>query len=150
MEGRPDRSQLDTGPSVADVQPLNVPFVSPDTRSARPVNDPSLLRVLRLLDASPNRTQREMAHELGMSLGKANYVLRALLGKGFVKVQNFRNSSNKRAYAYLLTPQGVAAKAELTRLFLARKIEEYDALRLEIERLRTESESVVEETVGRK
>jgi EPS-associated MarR family transcriptional regulator len=86
-----------------------------------------------------------MAHELGMSLGKANYLLRALLGKGFVKIQNFRNSSNKRGYAYLLTPEGVAAKAELTRHFLARKIEEYDALRLEIERLRVESESVVQE-----
>lgn len=80
-----------------------------------------------------------MAQELGMSLGKANYVLKALLDKGFVKVQNFRNSSNKRGYAYYLTPEGVAAKAELTRTFLARKIEEYDALRLEIERLRGES-----------
>ena len=68
-----------------------------------------------------------------MSLGKANYVLRALLGKGFVKVQNFRSSSNKRVYAYLLTPDGVGAKSELTRHFLARKIEEYDALRLEIQ-----------------
>jgi EPS-associated MarR family transcriptional regulator len=86
-----------------------------------------------------------MAQELGMSLGKANYLLRALLGKGFVKIQNFRNSSNKRGYAYLLTPEGVAAKAELTRRFLAAKIEEYDALRLEIERLRMESEGAVEE-----
>ena len=97
------------------------------------------LGVLRLLDESPSRSQREVAHELGMSLGKANYVLRALLGKGFVKVQNFRNSHNKRGYVYLLTAEGVAAKAELTRLFLARKIEEFDALRLEIERLRAES-----------
>ena len=80
-----------------------------------------------------------------MSLGKANYLLRALLSKGFVKIQNFRNSSNKHGYAYLLTPEGVAAKADLTRHFLARKIEEYDALRLEIERLRTESEGAVEE-----
>ncbi len=79
-----------------------------------------------------------------MSLGKANYVLRALLDKGFVKVQNFRNSSDKLAYAYLLTPEGVAAKAELTRNFLARKIEEYDALRLEIEQLRVESEAAAE------
>lgn len=105
-----------------------------------PKADSSQLRVLRLLDASPSRTQREMAHELDMSLGKANYVLRALLEKGFVKIQNFRKSSNKRAYAYLLTPEGVAAKAELTRQFLARKMEEYDALRLEIDRLRAESE----------
>ena len=103
------------------------------------MTDSSLLGVLRLLDESPSRSQREVAHELGMSLGKANYVLRALLDKGLVKVQNFRNSQNKRAYAYLLTPEGVAAKAELTRHFLARKIEEYDALRLEIERLKAES-----------
>src|ERR1019366_777725 len=109
------------------------------------MSDSSFLRVLRLLHASPSRTQREMAHELGMSLGKANYLLRALLGKGFVKIQNFRNSSNKRGYAYLLTPEGVAAKAELTRHFLTRKIEEYDALRLEIERLRGESEAVARE-----
>jgi EPS-associated MarR family transcriptional regulator len=86
-----------------------------------------------------------MAHELGMSLGKANHLLRALLGKGFVKIQNFRNSSNKRAYAYLLTPDGVAAKAELTRHFLARKVEEYDALRLEIEWLRAEGDGKAEE-----
>ncbi|MHB1861395.1 MAG: MarR family EPS-associated transcriptional regulator [Gemmatimonadaceae bacterium] len=108
------------------------------------MSDSSLLSVLRLLDASPRRTQREVAHELGMSLGKANYVLRALLDKGFVKVQNFRNSSDKLAYAYLLTPEGVSAKAELTRNFLARKIEEYDALRLEIEQLRVESEAAAE------
>ena len=107
------------------------------------MTDYSLLGVLRLLDASPSRTQREMAHELGMSLGKANYLLRALLGKGFVKVQNFRSSSKKRAYAYLLTPEGLVAKAELTRVFLARKIEEYDSLRLEIERLQAESEGAV-------
>lgn len=95
--------------------------------------------MLRLLDESPSRSQREVAHALGMSLGKANYVLRALLEKGLVKVQNFRNSQNKRGYAYLLTPKGVTAKAELTRHFLARKIEEYDALRLEIEQLKAES-----------
>ena len=75
-----------------------------------------------------------------MSLGKANYVLKALLDKGLVKVQNFRSSENKRSYAYLLTPDGVATKAELTRQFLARKIEEFDALRIEIERLKAESE----------
>ena len=103
------------------------------------MTDSAQLGVLRLLDKSPSRSQREVAHALGMSLGKANYVLRALLKKGFVKVQNFRNSQNKRDYAYLLTPEGVTAKAELTRHFLARKIEEYDALRLEIERLQAES-----------
>jgi EPS-associated MarR family transcriptional regulator len=109
------------------------------------VPDSSILRVLRLIDASPRLTQREMSRELGVSLGKANYCLRALLSKGFVKVQNFRNSTNKRGYVYLLTPEGVAAKASLTRDFLVRKREEYDALRLEIERLQRESEKAVGE-----
>ena len=108
------------------------------------VPDSSLLRVLRLLDASPQLTQRDIAREMGVSLGKANYCLRALIGKGFVKVQNFRNSTNKRAYLYLLTPDGVTAKANLTRDFLARKRVEYDALRLEVERLQRESENAVE------
>jgi EPS-associated MarR family transcriptional regulator len=85
-----------------------------------------------------------MARELGVSLGKTNYCLRALLSRGFVKVQNFRNSTNKRGYAYLLTPEGVTAKANLTRHFLVRKREEYDALRLEVERLQRESEGTAE------
>jgi EPS-associated MarR family transcriptional regulator len=108
------------------------------------VPDSSILRVLRLLDASPQLTQRDIAREMGVSLGKANYCLRALIGKGFVKVQNFRNSTNKRAYLYLLTPDGVTAKANLARHFLARKREEYDALRLEVERLQRETENAVE------
>lgn len=92
--------------------------------------------MLRLLDERPSCSQREVARALGVSLGKVNYVLKALLEKGLVKMQNFRNSQNKRGYAYLLTPEGVAAKTELTRRFLARKLEEYDALRQEIEGLR--------------
>ena len=134
------KKSLDTIKITVDVQPLNKGPVSLKQRKVPPLTDSPDLGVLRLLNASPSRSQREVANELGMSLGKANYVLRPLLGKGFVKVQNFRNSSNKRGYSYLLTPEGVAAKAELTRLFLARKIEEYDALRQEIERLRAESE----------
>ncbi len=106
------------------------------------VPDYSILRVLKLLDTSPQLTQREMARELGVSLGKANYCLRALLGKGFVKVQNFRSSENKRGYVYLLTPEGVTAKASMTRDFLARKRDEYEALRLELERLQRESETL--------
>lgn len=109
------------------------------------VSDSSILRVLRLIDARPRLTQRDIAREMGVSLGKANYSLQALIGKGFVKVQNFRNSTNKRAYLYLLTPDGVTARANLTRAFLARKREEYDALRLEVERLQQESESAIEE-----
>ena len=105
------------------------------------VNDSAILSVLRLLNESPRLTQREMARELGVSLGKTNYCLRALLAKGFVKIQNFRKSPKKRGYVYLLTPAGVAAKAELTRHFLARKREEYEALWAEIQRLQQETES---------
>ena len=93
------------------------------------------LKALRLLEANPRMTQRDMADALGVSLGKANYCLRALLDKGLIKMQNFRNSQNKRAYAYLLTPAGIAARAELTLRFLQVKIAEYESLKQEIEAL---------------
>lgn len=109
---------------------------------AVPVPDSAILRVLRLLEDSPALTQRELAREMGVSLGKANYCLRALLGKGYVKAQNFRRSTNKRGYVYLLTPEGIIAKGTLARHFLARKREEYDALRIEIERLQQETEGL--------
>jgi EPS-associated MarR family transcriptional regulator len=102
------------------------------------VSGSAFLQILRLLDASPFRTQREMARELGMSVGKANYLTRALLAKGFVKVHNFKSSTDKRAYAYLLTTEGVRAKTELAKRFLILKTQEYDALSLEIQRLRDE------------
>lgn len=94
--------------------------------------------MLRTLDANPRTSQRELADSMGMSLGKANYCLKALLDKGLIKMQNFRNSRNKLAYAYLLTPAGVAAKTSLTARFLKRKMAEYEALRVEIEELKRE------------
>ena len=96
---------------------------------------------MRLLDAKPEVSQREVASSLGMSLGKVNYCLKALMQKGFVKVGNYRNSTNKLAYFYLLTPSGLAAKADLTRRFLDSKMREYERLRAEIERLKQESGS---------
>ena len=108
------------------------------------MTDPTSLSVLRLLAASPHLSQREVAASVGVSLGKANYCLRALIAKGFVKAENYRKSSNKLAYLYLLTPAGVAAKANLTRQFLARKVKEYEALRLEIEGLERERELVAD------
>lgn len=100
---------------------------------------------MRLLDARQKVSQREVASSLGMSLGKVNYCLKALIEKGFVKAENYRNSNNKLAYFYVLTPSGISEKAELTREFLARKMREYDELRLEIERLRQESEGATVE-----
>ena len=98
---------------------------------------------MRLLDTKPEVSQREVAEELGISLGKVNYCLRALVEKGFVKAQNYRRSRRKVAYLYLLTPTGIAAKAELTRKFLARKVREYEELRAEIEQLQLESDGYV-------
>ena len=99
---------------------------------------------MRLLRAKPELSQRELASSLGMSLGKANYCLRALIEKGFVKAENYRNSRNKLAYVYVLTPSGMAAKADLTRQFLARKMREYEELRLEIDGLQRESDSAAQ------
>jgi EPS-associated MarR family transcriptional regulator len=95
---------------------------------------------MRLLEEQPKLSQRQAAVSLGMSLGKVNYCLQALIQKGFVKAENYRNSSNKLAYFYLLTASGIAAKAELTRKFLSWKMKEYDELRFEIERLQHETE----------
>ena len=96
------------------------------------------LRLLRLLTESPELSQRDLAQRLGLSLGKTNYCLRALIDKGWVKVNNFRSSNNKLAYAYVLTPSGLGAKANATTAFLRRKQEEFAQLEREIEELRQE------------
>lgn len=105
------------------------------------MNEEQHLQILRLLQSDPDLSQRQLARALGISLGKTNYCVRALLDKGLIKVRNFRNSHNKLAYAYLLTPAGLAAKARLTRRFLEAKQREYEALRCEIAELEQESEA---------
>jgi EPS-associated MarR family transcriptional regulator len=95
-------------------------------------------RVLRLLESSPHLTQRELSKSLGVSLGGLNYCLNALISRGLIKIQNFKNNNNKWAYAYLLTPQGVAEKAALTSGFLRHKLQEYQKLKAEIESLSQE------------
>ncbi len=96
------------------------------------------LRLMRLLQACPELSQRELAQQMGISLGGLNYCLNALIDKGFVKMANFSKSKNKFKYVYLLTPQGIAEKVALTSRFLKRKMEEYDALKVEIEALKAE------------
>ena len=108
---------------------------------SRPKNEDAHFRVLRLLERNPELSQREVANALGVSLGAANYVLRALVEKGQVKVQNFRAADNKLRYAYILTPSGIESKAHLTLGFLRRKYAEYEALRLEIEGLEADLEN---------
>jgi len=95
-------------------------------------------RILRLIESNPSLTQRELAREMGVSLGKVNYCVNALIEKGWVKARNFRNSNNKLAYAYLLTPRGIEQKAAITVHFLRRKVAEYESLKKEIARLRRE------------
>ena len=96
------------------------------------------LSALRLLDANPDMTQRQLASALGVSVGAANYCLKALVEKGWVKLENFQSNPNKLGYLYLLTPAGVAAKTQLTARFLKRKLQEYDNLKAEIETLKAE------------
>lgn len=102
------------------------------------LNDETRYRILRLLEADPRASQRQIADELGISLGRVNYCLRALIDKGLVKAKNFRNSTHKRAYLYLLTPKGVQEKARTTVRFLKVKLAEYEELTKEIGELRRE------------
>lgn len=95
-------------------------------------------RVMQAIAAKPNITQRELAAALGVSLGRAHYCLASLIEVGWVKVGNFRNSSNKRHYTYVLTPSGLAQKAAAAGRFLVRKQQEYEALRMEIEAIQQE------------
>ncbi len=95
-------------------------------------------RVMRILQDSPDITQRELAEKLGVSVGGLNYCLKALIDKGWVKIQNFSNNKNKLCYAYLLTPTGILQKASLTNRFLQRKIEEYEVLKQEIKQMKQE------------
>jgi EPS-associated MarR family transcriptional regulator len=95
-------------------------------------------RVMRLLEANPDMSQRDLAAHVGISLGSLNYCLKALMDKGFVKLENFQNSKHKFKYVYLLTPAGIAQKVALTSRFLKRKMQEYGALKAEIEGLEAE------------
>ena len=96
--------------------------------------------LLKTLEDNPSLSQRDLAKRLGISLGKVNFCLNALIEKGCLKVNNFRNSNNKLAYAYLLTPRGVEQKTRMTVEFLQIKLQEYEHLRVEIEELQLEAE----------
>lgn len=103
-------------------------------------DDPVNLDLLKTLEGNPSLSQRDLAKRLGVSLGKVNFCLNALVEKGWVKVNNFRNSENKLAYAYVLTPRGIEARARMTVHFLRYKMEEYERLKAEIEALRRDAE----------
>ena len=102
------------------------------------LQEDTYFRVMRILQENPDLTQRELAEKLGISVGGLNYCLKALMEKGLVKMKNFTCSKNKFGYVYVLTPSGITEKAAITRRFLQRKIAEYEALKLEIDGLRSE------------
>ena len=111
-------------------------------------------RILRLLQDNPEMTQRELARAVGVSTGGIHYVLTALLDKGVIKLGNFTASADKRRYAYVLTPKGIAERARLTRNFIIRKMAEYEALKIEIEEVgadlpATELDALRSESRGR-
>ena len=95
-------------------------------------DDPDQLEVLRAINNKTNSTQRELANDLGFSLGKLNYVIKALKKKGHIKVKNFKNNKNKINYLYILTPEGISAKTKLTINFMKLKMREYDELKREL------------------
>ena len=97
-------------------------------------------RLMKLLEANPDLSQRQMGKLLGLSFGGINYCLNALVAKGLVKIENFSQNQNKFGYVYLLTPSGIAEKAAMTSSFLKRKMDEYEALKLEIATLKSEIE----------
>jgi MarR family transcriptional regulator, temperature-dependent positive regulator of motility len=96
---------------------------------------------LRELSAEGTVSQRDLSKKVGLSLGTVNYIMKELIKKGYVKTQRFKNSNNKAAYIYALTPHGINARIQQTQVFLERKVEEYEKLKREINELRNEYES---------
>ena len=103
------------------------------------LQDEIAYKLLKLIEAEPHLSQRSIAQKMGVSLGKTNYCLKALVDKGFIKLQNFYNNKKKSSYIYFLTPQGIEEKAAVTYRFLQRKIEEYEDIKVEIEHLKNEA-----------
>ena len=103
------------------------------------LTDETRYKLLRLLEANPQASQRDLAGALGISVGKVNYCLNALIERGWLKARNFKNSKNKRAYMYYLTPRGFEEKARVTMRFFRQRLAEYEALSAEIEALRREA-----------
>ena len=99
-------------------------------------------RILKLLESNPTASQRDIARELGVSLGRVNFCLQALVEKGLIKVNNFRKNESKRVYLYYLTPKGMQEKTKVTVRFLKAKLDEYENLKLEVARLQREAKTL--------
>lgn len=120
------------------VQAVNAVGIAMNDISKVNLESEDILRLLQEVKDNPEMTQRELSVRLGISLGKVNFLIRVLMHKGFVKVKNFRNAQNKRAYFYYLTPRGFEEKSRITYRFLVRKMREYERLEKEIRRLKEE------------
>jgi len=107
-----------------------------------PLSSDIHFKLLDILEKNPDLSQRLLSKELGISLGSINYCIRSLIEKGQVKVHNFKNNSNKIGYVYLLTPQGISEKINMTKNFLKKRIEEYEQLQGEINRLKKDIDNI--------
>jgi len=103
------------------------------------MKDEITYKLLKSIEENPSQSQRELSKSMGVSLGKLNYCLKALIDKGWVKVNNFRRNPNKADYLYLLTPEGVEEKGRVTVSFLQRKMAEYEQVKAEIAQLQKET-----------
>ena len=117
---------------------MAVACLKPQPKVRLHLSDEMRYRLLKLLSDQPQASQRQLSQALGVSVGSLNYAVNALIDRGWVKANNFRNSRNKLAYAYLLTPSGIDAKARIAVRFLKRKMDEYEALEQEIAQLKAE------------
>ena len=110
------------------------------------MNEEVTHKLFNLIERHPNRSQRQLAAEMRISLGKTNYCIRGLIERGWLKARMFKNGNNKIAYSYIVTPKGLGEKAEITARYLRRKLHEYESLRIEIEKLRQEVAGVCSES----
>ena len=112
------------------------------------MQDEIAYKLLKIIETEPQLSQREIAARMGISLGKANYCLKSLIEKGFIKARNFYNSNHKVGYIYMLTPSGLEEKASVTYRFLMRKMQEYEQIKAEIENLQAETAQIDKPTAG--
>ena len=117
---------------------MNISDINMALPSKHDFESEDILKVLRELTQTPEMTQRELSSRLGVSLGKVNFLVNALIQKGLIKAHNFKNSNNKKAYLYYLTPKGIEEKAKITYRFLKRKLKEYEQLEEQIKLLKKE------------
>jgi len=120
------------------VQVKQRPPLLSESSNLQPMDINTRYRILKIIQEQPELSQRDLAQRMGISLGKTNFCIQALIKVGLIKARNFRNSKNKAAYLYQLTPSGIEEKAQVTKAFLQRKLEEYEIIQQEIAELQAD------------